>query len=94
MLILTPDHRTETEGQPRLDYVMGELARTFRPGRRPHRADPDSKRNVFVAMCRKCPWQRDYGDPKIASEASGKHEQLAHGSTDVPQGGLVMVECR
>lgn len=92
MLIIPGDRPAEGE-EPRLKYILGELTRTFRP-HRPHPADPDSKRNVFVAMCRKCPWQRDLDDPKIASEASGKHERAAHGSTDVEGGGLIFVRCR
>lgn len=92
MLIRTLDAPPD-DSHPRLRYVLGQLAKAFRP-HRPRPADPDSKRNVFTAMCRKCPWQRDYEDPRIASEASGKHELAAHGSNDVQAGGLVYTVCR
>jgi hypothetical protein len=91
MLILTPDTPTSSP-TPRLDYVVGELEKSFRWGRRPHRADPESRRNDFVAMCRRCTWQRpDCRDSKQATDFAAAHEREKHGVLD---GGLVRVECR
>lgn len=102
MLILTPDVPT-APAEPRLHYVAGELERMFRPApgvgltykgraRRPHRADPESRRNDFIAMCRRCDWQRpDCPNSMRATELAQAHERDKHGVLD---GGLVRVECR
>jgi hypothetical protein len=92
MLILTPDTPLDAPATPRLDFVLGELGKEFRPKRRPHRADPDSPRNDFVAMCRRCDWQRpDCRDSKSAADIAQAHEKDRHGVMD---GGLVRVEMR
>ncbi len=90
MLIVTPE-TPEAPQHPRLDYVLGELAKAFRPKRRVHRADPESRRNVFVAMCRRCEWQRDQPTSGHATDLAMAHEREKHGVLD---GGLVRVECR
>jgi hypothetical protein len=77
---------------PRLNYVLGALEQTFRPKRRAHAADPESTRNIFVAMCRFCPWERENRtNSNSASDDAKVHERNAHGNHD---GGLVRVECR
>ena len=92
MLIQAPDTTPNAPQYPRLNYVLGQLEQSFRPKRRVHAADPDSRRNVFVAMCRVCPWQRDdRSNAKSAADDATLHERNAHG---LPDGGLVRVECR
>lgn len=79
-----------TQATPRLNYVMGELTRTFRP-HRPVRVDPESKRNEFTAMCCVCPWQREFENSGTASDEAMKHGRAAHGD---PFLGFVRIDAR
>jgi len=70
--------RTGAPQPNRLDLVLGELQRTFRP-HRPVPVDPDSRRNLHVGMCCACPWQRDFNDGRKACDESMNHARKAHG---------------
>lgn len=84
---------TPQSGQPdgpRLREVAKAIMR--RAGtRRPHPADPESRRNAFFSMCCVCTWQREFENKGTASEKALNHGRSAHGD---PFLGFVRVQCR
>jgi hypothetical protein len=89
VLILTPEQANAPK-RPRLNYVLRELHRAFRP-HRPRPVNPDSPRNLHDAMCSRCEWSRQFYDSKKASEAAIAHGQSAHGD---PLMAFVRIEAR
>jgi hypothetical protein len=82
--------RDPIASMPRLRHVVNTLSRGF-GRRRPHPADPDSRRNVFNAMCGLCDWQREGSTSQGANDMAMKHGWETHGTQDV---GFVRVEMR
>ena len=78
------------QNAPRLRFVLGSLARAFRP-HRPHAADPESRRNQFNAMCCVCDWQREYETSQGASDKAMTHGRTAHGDAFM---GFVRIQAR
>lgn len=78
---------------PRLRQVQGALGRQAlrRFGRRPHLADPESRRNAFYAMCCRCDWQREHDTSQGATDVAMRHALNTHGDAF---SGFVRVEAR
>lgn len=65
--------------KPRLQFVLGELQKAFRPHRPIPVPDTADKRHEHTAMCCVCDWQRECGNLGKASDTALIHGRSQHG---------------